>query len=185
MPFEIIAIKHDSYCDLPTPQHRWLLMTLARYANRDGRCWPSMRQLARDARMSVATVCRYLRSMADLGVFQRSRRPGGRYRYQLAEAYVPRWPGRVSQRQRPVPPRDRYQANQGKPHTYYADKHQVEQVIHDDSSRWEPRLRAWASSGGRFWPVFAGPPPTDPGCWAPRDLIQRAILSASAAASPA
>ena len=29
-----------------------------------------------------------------LGVFQRERKPGKRYRYVLAEAYRPRWPGR-------------------------------------------------------------------------------------------
>jgi len=71
-------------------------MCLARYADRDGRCWPSMRQLAADSRMSLATVCRYLKSMAELGVFQRARRGVGRYSYRLAEAYVPRLPGRVS-----------------------------------------------------------------------------------------
>ena len=67
--FQIIAIPFDAYAALPSPQHRWLLTCLARYADQDGKCWPSMRQLAADARMSLASVCRYLAAMHDLGVF--------------------------------------------------------------------------------------------------------------------
>ena len=68
--FAIIAVPFDSYAALPSAQHRWLLTCLARYADREGKCWPSMRQLAADARMSLASVCRYLAAMAKLGVFQ-------------------------------------------------------------------------------------------------------------------
>ena len=94
--FQIIAVPFDAFQALPSPQHRWLLTCLARYANRAGTCWPTMRQLSQDARMSLSTVCRRLAEMADLDVFQRTRKGVGRYVYTLAEAYRPRWPGRVS-----------------------------------------------------------------------------------------
>ena len=53
------------------PQHRWLVTCLARYADRDGKCWPSMRQLAATPGCRLSTVCRRLVEMADLNVFQR------------------------------------------------------------------------------------------------------------------
>src|SRR4051794_38175874 len=91
--FAIVAVPFEAYQALPTPQHRWLATCLARYADRDGKCWPTLRQLADDARMSLSTVCRRLIEMAVLGVFQRERKGVGRYVYQLAEAYRPHWPG--------------------------------------------------------------------------------------------
>ena len=100
--FQTVIIPFDAYRDLPSARHSWLLAALARYTDKTGRCWPSMRQLAHDARMSLASVCRYLRDMADLGVFQRERKGVGRYTYTLAAAYCPRWPGRVSGAQRSV-----------------------------------------------------------------------------------
>jgi predicted transcriptional regulator len=38
--------------------------------------------------MSLASVSRYMTAMEQLGVFQRERKPGRRYVYQLAEAYA-------------------------------------------------------------------------------------------------
>ena len=170
MPFSTLAVPFDQYAALPTAQHRWVLMALARYADRDGRCWPSMRQIARDARMSVASVCRYLRSLADLGVFQRSRSPGMRYRYRLAEAYVPRWPGRVSSAHTTVSTHEIHKAGENKQRSRYAAYPDQELTIsHDDSSRWEARLRAWQRNG--FWPVFAGPKPGERGCFVPAEIL--------------
>jgi Fe2+ or Zn2+ uptake regulation protein len=159
MPFSIVAVNFDNYRQLPTAQHRWLLTCLARYADRDGRCWPSMRQLAVDARMSLATVCRYLRSMAQLGVFQRVRRGVGRYRYTLAAAYVPRWERRVSSGARRVP-------HQETRKNYYnkQDEGSVG-MCHDDASRWDARLRAWRKSG--FWLPQFGPKPGEAGYFGP------------------
>jgi DNA-binding transcriptional MocR family regulator len=133
MPFSTVAVPFDSYRLLPTSQHRWLLTCLARYADRDGRCWPSMRQLAQDARMSLATVCRYLKSMADLGVFQRRRQGVWRYRYQLAGAYVPRWPRRVSRTERGVSqaetPISNTQTKQKRDHNH--EQNRPKYVTHD------------------------------------------------------
>ena len=42
---------------------------------------------------------------------------------------------------------------------------QIPDDLHDDTPRWEARLRAWQKS--RFWLPFWGPRPTEPGCWAP------------------
>lgn len=160
MPFATVAVPFDSYRSLPSPQHRWLLTCLARYADRDGRCWPSMRQLAADARMSLASVSRYLASLARVGCFIRHRKPGGRYRYTLADVYRPRWSGGVPPQQAGVPQRGNQKA--------YPEKHKDKEglrTIHEDDSRWEARLRGWQKR--RMWLPFWGPKPTEPGCWAP------------------
>ena len=94
--FQIVAVPVDAYAALPRPDHCWLLVCVSRYVDRTGKAWPSMRQLAADTRMSLSTVSRRLKEMADLGVFQRTRKGVGRYVYHLADAYRPRWPGRVS-----------------------------------------------------------------------------------------
>ena len=43
--------------------------------------------------------------------------------------------------------------------------HNPPEDLHDDTPRWEARLRAWQKS--RFWLPFWGPQPSEPGCWAP------------------
>ena len=159
--FQIIAIPFDAYAALPSPQHRWLLTCLARYTDREGRCWPSMRQLAADARMSLASVCRYLRSMADLGVFQRQRQPGGRYRYTLVESYRPRWPGRVSVPERAVSGAGTQEAKLAKQNRFAQDF---------PEAPWQQRIDSWRKS--RFWLPQWGPRPSDPGCWAPGVIVQ-------------
>ena len=70
---------------------RWLLVRLARYADREGRCFPSMRTLAAGARKSLATVCRWLKQLFDRGCFTRTRETGRVYHYTLAEPYRLRW----------------------------------------------------------------------------------------------
>ena len=154
--FQIIAIPFDAYAALPSPQHRWLLTCLARYADRDGRCWPSMRQLAQDARMSLASVCRHLAAMADLGVFQRERRPGGRYRYTLTEAYRPRWPRRVPAGKHGVSGAGTQEAKPAK-HERFAG------ILPEEP--WQQRINSWRNS--RFWLPQWGPKPGEIGCWAP------------------
>ena len=154
--FQIVAVPFDAYASLPNAQHRWLLTCLARYADRDGRCWPSMRQLAADARMSLASVCRYLRSMADLGVFQRVRRGVGRYVYTLSGTYRPRWPGRVSPPERGVSEAGTQEAKLAKQNRFAQDF---------PEAPWEQRIESWRTS--RFWLPQWGPRPNEAGCWAP------------------
>ena len=161
--FQIIAIPFDAYAALPSPQHRWLLTCLARYTDRDGKCWPSMRQLALDARMPLATVCRYLAAMASLGVFQRERRPGGRYCYRLAAAYVPRWPGRAYRR---VPAAKHGVSEAGTQEAKPAKQSFKRRFAEDlPVEPWQQRIDSWRAS--RFWLPQWGPRPGDPGCWAP------------------
>src|SRR3954471_7178394 len=83
--FSIIAIPFDAFQTLPCAKSRWLLACLARYTNRAGEAWPSMRQLAIDAAISLASVSRG--TVAKLGV----RRPP-------PLAGVGRWPAGISAR---------------------------------------------------------------------------------------
>ena len=158
--FQIIAVPFDTFQALPSAQHRWLLTCLSRYADRDGKCWPTMRQLAGDARMSLATVCRRLVEMADLNVFQRTRKGVGRYVYRLAEAYRPRWPGRVSAPKRGVSGVGTQEVNPAKQsfkERRFAEDFPVEP--------WEQRIESWRNS--RFWLPQWGPKPGEAGCFAP------------------
>lgn len=154
--FQIVAVPFEAHRQLPTPAHRWVLLCLSRYADKAGVCFPTMRQLAADARLSLSTVQRRLKELAELGVFQRVRRGVGRYVYTLAEAYRPSWKPRVSGVGRRVSGDDTPEAN---PH-----KQPEKEPVHD-ASKWEPRLRAWRKS--RFWLPFWGPKPGQPGCFAP------------------
>ena len=171
--FAIVAVPFDAYAALPRPGHRWLLTCFSRYVDRAGKAFPSLRQLARDARMSLASVSRHMAALERLGMFQRERKPGGRYHYVLAEAYRPRWPGRekptVPARQRGVPQGGTQQKNPAKQveraHTRFANPAATGSELPDDSAKWEARIRSWNRS--RFWLPMWGPKPNEPGCWAP------------------
>ena len=173
--FQIVAVPFEDYAALPSPAHRWLVTCLARYADRQGRCWPSMRQLAVDARMSVATVCRRLAELAQRGVFQRERLPGGgRYRYTLAEPYRLRWPERVSAAQNRVPQVGTPEQARPVKHVEgerFANRRMSFGELPDPFDRWQARVRSWVRSGGQFWLADWGPRPTEPGCFVPPALL--------------
>ena len=61
---------------------RALLLILAARADRDGRAWPSMSQLATDTGMSIRSVATHLAALADAGIIRhtgnRPSRSGGR-----------------------------------------------------------------------------------------------------------
>lgn len=168
MPFATVAIPFDSYVALPTAQHRWILMALARYADRQGRCWPSMRQLAADARMSKSSVQRYLADLSQVGAFDRSRAPGGRYSYIIAPQYRPRWDraGAVPRPKMAVPLIGAQQVP--------SIKHQE---ISDDSGKWEARLRGWQKRG--FWLPQFGPKPGEQGYFGPVFHVEQIALCAT------
>ena len=42
--------------------------------------------------------------------------------------------------------------------------------IPDEQARWQARLRSWRQS--RFWLPLWGPKPTEPGCFAPAEVLQ-------------
>jgi|SRR4051794_13798779 len=168
--FSIVAVPFDAYAALPRAEHRWLLTCFSRYVDRAGKAFPSLRQLARDARMSLASVSRYMTALERLGVFQRQRRPGGRYVYQLAEAYRPRWPGRVPAEKQAVSqaatqeasPTKQIERRFAKPGVSYGE-------LPDDRAKWQARLRGWHKS--RFWLPLWGARPGETGCMAPPELL--------------
>lgn len=160
--FSIVALPYDALKDLPTPTHRWLMTCLMRYADRGGRAFPTERQLAFDARLSPATVCRYLKDLDALGAFERVRQGIGRYVYTLAERFRPRWKPkqnqRVSQTEHRVSQGGTQKANPSKQEERRARTREID-------SEWTPRLRSWQKS--RFWLPYWGPKPGEPGCLAP------------------
>ena len=170
--FSIVAVPFEDYAALPSPTHRWLLTCLARYADRAGCCWPSMRQLATDARMSVSTVCRRLKEMADLAVFQRRRKGVGRYVYTLAAAYRPRWPGHVSAEKHRVSQAETQEANPTKHEKRFGKSGITEGGLPDQTDRWQARVRSWIKSGGKFWLAEWGEKPGEAGCMVPVPLLE-------------
>ena len=174
--FSIIALPFDSFQTLPCAKSRWLLTCLARYTNRAGEAWPTMRQLAIDTAMSLASVSRYLKAMHEEGVFQRARLPGGgRYRYTLAEPYRLRWPERVSSAQNRVsragtPEQARPAKHEER--ARFADRRVSYGELPDPADKWRARLRGWRNRG--FWLADWGAKPGEAGCIAPVELLGRA-----------
>jgi DNA-binding transcriptional MocR family regulator len=170
--FATIAVPFDAYRDLPTPQARWLMQCLARYADRSGKAWPNMRQLADDARMSLSTVCRRLKELAESGVFHRERKGVGRYVYTLAEPYRLRWPTRDAGRGKTGVSG----AEPGVSHCETQEAKLAKQIERSlarfagkeglpRQTEWAPRLRGWLKSG--FWLQAWGAKPNEPGCIVP------------------
>jgi DNA-binding transcriptional MocR family regulator len=167
--FQIVAVRYDAYAALPSPTHRWLLTCFSRYVDRAGKAFPSLRQLARDARMSLASVSRYMTALERLEVFQRQRRPGGRYVYQLAEAYRPRWPRRVPASEQGVSGVGTQEANPIKHEKRFANFWVTDSGLPDPADQWKARMRSWSTS--RFWLPAWGAKPGEPGCMAPAALM--------------
>lgn len=74
-------------------RHKWLLQIIVSFADKQGRCWPSLRTIAEAAGESLSSVQRNLAEMESLGYFVRRRRWGGSFVYRVAERFLPRWPG--------------------------------------------------------------------------------------------
>ena len=180
--FAIIAVPFDAFQALPRPEHRWLLTCFSRYVDRAGTAFPSLRQLAADARMSLASVSRRMAALARLEVFQRERKPGGRYRYRpgrslpsalararcrgVSAAETGCFTGREHRTSRA------YQARQrGARAPQFANRKVSFGEIPDERAKWEARLRCWRQS--RFWLPLWGPKPTEPGCFAPVEALQQ------------
>jgi Predicted transcriptional regulators len=160
--FATLILPFDSYRELPTPTHRWLMQCLARYADRAGKAWPTMRQLAEDARMSASTVCRRLKELAGQGCFTRERKGVGRYVYTLAEPYRLGRPGHVSGVKHGV---SRAARQEVEPSKYLNKGIWLGEAGLPRPTEWGPRLRSWRKSG--FWLAAWGPRPGEAGCFAP------------------
>lgn len=62
----MISFRSDKAHDLNMSE-RMLVMTLCSFANKDGECWPTRKELARVTGGSLATIKRLLKALSDKG----------------------------------------------------------------------------------------------------------------------
>src|SRR6478735_12486277 len=86
-----VPVVFDAYRTV-RPALRWTLQNLVAFADRTGRCFPSVRKLAAFAGLSKSAVSRHLRDLVEAGVITRQRRPGGVYDYEIDRRFLPRAP---------------------------------------------------------------------------------------------
>ena len=171
-----VPVAFDVYRPLK-PRLRWAMQCLVSFADRTGRCFPSVRKLAAFAGLSKSAVSRHLRDLVECGVVTRKRRPGSVYVYEIAPRFLPR--ASVSHQRAEGVPRqagqETYPPKQTKgarPRPRFANQKVSFGEMPDDQAKWEARLRSWHKSG--FWLPSFGPKPTEPGCFAPLALLQNA-----------
>ena len=115
---------------------------------------------------------RHLAKLAKEGVIARQRRPGGVWRYVIAARFLPAARGVSHSREKGVPRAGR-EEQVGKKTGYARARFAKSGVsfgeLPDDRAKWEARLRSWRQS--RFWLGDWGPKPTEPGCWAPIEVL--------------
>lgn len=154
-----IPVRFDLF--RPVRRHlRWTLENLIGFADRAGRCFPSLRTLVRATGSPLSTVGRHLKELAADGIITRQRRPDGGYTYTIDRRFLPAMRGESHERKQGVPRAGREENPTKKT-----------EARSDDSQQWERRLRAWRHSGGKFWNAFWGPKPSEPGCFAPAELL--------------
>jgi DNA-binding transcriptional ArsR family regulator len=146
-----VPVAFDAYRPLK-PYLRWTLQCLVGFADRTGRCFPSVRKLAEVAGLSKSTAARHLTELAKVGVISRQRRLGGVYIYRIESRVLP-----VSHARRASVPRIR------------AEEDPIKKIpdsgLPNDQTRWQARVRSWKKSG--FWLPQWGPKPGEAGCFAP------------------
>src|SRR3954463_6104244 len=81
----------------------WTLENLVAFADRTGRCFPSVRTLAAATGQPRSTVSRHLAQLAEAGVIARQRRPGGVYAYVIEGRFLPAARGVSHRREKGVP----------------------------------------------------------------------------------
>ena len=167
-----IPVTLDLYRNVRRHLH-WTLQNLVAFADRTGRCFPSVRTLAAATGQPRSTVSRHLAQLAADGVIARQRRPGGVYRYTINNRFLPAQRGVSHRREKGVPPAGT-EEQEGKKAGYARARFARSRVsfgeIPDEQARWQARLRSWRQS--RFWLPLWGPKPTEPGCFAPVEALQ-------------
>src|SRR3954451_20723179 len=167
-----VPVRFDLYRTVRRHLH-WTLQCLVGFADRTGRCFPSVRTLAKATGTPRSTVSRHLAQLAAEGVIARQRRPGGVYAYVIAGRFLPAARGVSHQRDRGVPPARTEEQTGKKRDAHARDRFAKREVsfgeIPDERSKWEARLRSWRKSG--FWLPSFGPKPTEPGCFVPVALL--------------
>jgi DNA-binding transcriptional MocR family regulator len=150
------------------------LQNLVAFADRTGKCWPSVRKLAAATGQPRSTVSRHLAQLAQEGVIARQRRPGGCYAYVIAGRFLPAARGVSHQREKGVP-LARSEEQVGKKTGYARARFARSRVsfgeIPDEQARWQARLRSWRQS--RFWLPLWGAKPGEAGCLVPPALLSQ------------
>ena len=153
---------------------RWTMQCLVSFADRAGRCFPSVRKLAEQAEKSKSTAPRHLSALVGSGVVTRKRRPGGVYDYQIDRRFLPRAP--VSHHQAEGVPRQTGQETEPGKKTGTRKRAQFAkskgELRRDPrrAAKWKARLRSWRKSG--FWLPLWGSKPGEAGCMAPAALLR-------------
>ena len=189
LPF--VPVTFDLYRPLK-PRLRWAMACLVSFADYAGRCFPSVRTFARHAGVSKSAAGRDLAELAEAGLITRKRRPGGVYIYRIPRRFLPRFGvsqhrdrqsgagsgPRTNRLARGVPASGTEEKTDKKNQGYsrgrarFPDRKMSFGEMPDPSDRWQARIRSWVRSGGKFWLADWGPRPNEPGCWAPRELLQ-------------
>ena len=171
LPF--VPVVFEAYRTV-RPALRWTLQNLVAFADRAGRCFPSVRKLAAFAGLSKSAVSRHLAALVEAGVITRRRRPGSVYDYQIDPRFLPRAP--VShQREAGVPQQAGQetdapkQTRAARKRARFANRGVSFSEIPDDRAKWQARLRGWNRS--RFWLPIWGERPGEAGCMAPPELL--------------
>ena len=169
-----VPVTLDLYRTVRRHLH-WTLQNLVAFADRTGRCFPSVCTLAAATGQPRSTVSRHLAQLAEEGVIARQRRPGGVYAYVIAARFLPAARGVSHRREKGVPPA-RTEENPDKKIRYaqarfaaFPSRESKLGELSDERAKWEPRLRSWRQS--RFWLPLWGPKPDEVGCFAPASLM--------------
>src|SRR4051812_26888077 len=162
-----VPVTLDLYRHVRRHLH-WTLQNLISFADRTGKCWPSVRTLAAATGQPRSTVSRHLAQLAEEGVIARQRHPGGCYAYTIASRFLPAARGVSHSREKGVPPAGT-EEQAGKKTGYARARFAKSGVsfgeIPDERSKWEARLRSWRKSG--FWLPYWGEKPGHPSCIVP------------------
>ena len=107
---------------------KWMLVTLADYANDEAICWPSIETLAKVTGMGTGTVSRKLALLIELGFIERIHKPFTSTRYRLllpqsGASAAPEWGSNLSR-------------------TYKTPKRASKMQVPDD---WQPSAKVVAS----------------------------------------
>src|SRR5689334_11195876 len=161
-----VPVAFDVYRPLK-PHLRWAMQCLVSFADRTGRCFPSVRKLAAFAELSKSAVSRHLRDLVECGAITRQRRPGGVYDYQIDPRFLPRAP--VSHpRAKGVPQQTGQETEptkQNRTLSRFAKRGVTYGEVPDNRAKWQVRLRSWRKSG--FWLLQWGSKPGEAGCMVP------------------
>jgi DNA-binding transcriptional ArsR family regulator len=170
-----VPVTLDLYRTVRRHLH-FTLQNLVAFADRTGKCWPSVRTLAAATGQPRSTVSRHLAQLAEAGVIARKRRPGGVYAYVVDARFLQAQRGVSHSRGKGVPPAGSEEQADKKTgyaqarFTRFGKSEVTDGGLPDPVGQWKARVRSWSTS--RFWLPAWGPRPNERGCLAPPALLQ-------------